>query len=97
MSETMTLSQAARDAIEMSRVALRNRRAVDADLPNLVEMRDWLLCAATNLESPLPTSQPGMADNLRRVADYLAESSAFNAEQTARLVALQSRCAESAR
>lgn len=50
------------------------RREVDRGLRSpIVEGRDALLCAASNLECGSPQSQPGVARKLREAADLLVE------------------------
>lgn len=50
-----------------------DRRPVDAaaGLTNLADWRDWLLCAASNLECGPPQQQPATAAKLRALADQL--------------------------
>lgn len=69
-----TLSQAGRKHLDNLFDIESKRRPIDSALASpIIAMRDVLLCAATNLESGVPQSQPHVAEKLRNVADEVVE------------------------
>lgn len=84
MSETIkqpTLSPAGAAHLENLLDIEAGRRPIDADLRSpIIESRDVLFCAASNLECGQPQCQPGVAEKLRGVAALLVELDVARAE-----------------
>jgi hypothetical protein len=84
MSETIKnpmLSLAAAAHLENLLDIEAGRRPIDADLRSpIIEGRDVLFCAASNLECGQPQCQPGVAEKLRGIAALLVELDVAHAE-----------------